>query len=93
MLKLDAVVHRSIPVNNLEEPEKFYREILGVEHLGWLANSVMSCFRHGSHNILLCQHNDPIIRTVERDGHLHHAFDVSPEMFTKACKLSSTNSA
>jgi hypothetical protein len=24
MLKLDAVVHWSIPVNNLEEAEKFY---------------------------------------------------------------------
>ena len=27
MLKLDAVVHWSIPVNNLEEAENFYGEI------------------------------------------------------------------
>jgi catechol 2,3-dioxygenase-like lactoylglutathione lyase family enzyme len=27
------------------------------------------------------------MRTVEQDGRLHHAFDVSPEMFDKACKL------
>ena len=31
MLKLDAVVHWSIPVNNLEDSEKFYGEILGLE--------------------------------------------------------------
>lgn len=44
LLKLDAVVHWSIPVNDLEEAEKFYGEILGLEHVGRLANSPMSCF-------------------------------------------------
>ncbi|TMA55285.1 MAG: VOC family protein [Deltaproteobacteria bacterium] len=87
MLKLDAVVHWSIPVNNLEEAEKFYGEILGLEHVGRLANSPQSCFRIGGHNIILCQRKDPIVRTVEQDGRLHHAFDVSPEMFNQACKL------
>jgi catechol 2,3-dioxygenase-like lactoylglutathione lyase family enzyme len=41
MLKLDAVVHWSIPVNNLEESEKFYGEILGLEHVGRLAADVV----------------------------------------------------
>ena len=86
-LKLDAVVHWSIPVNDLDAAEKFYGEILGLEHVGRLANSPMSCFKLGNHNILLCQRNDPIERTVEQDGRLHHAFDVSPEMFEYACKL------
>ena len=86
-LKLDRVVHWTIPVNNLEESEKFYGEILGLEHVGRLANSAMSCFKLGNHNILLCKRNDPIVRTVEQDGRLHHAFDVSPQMFNKACKL------
>ena len=31
MLQLDAVVHWSIPVNDLEEPEKFYGEIQSDE--------------------------------------------------------------
>ena len=86
-LKLDAVVHWSIPVNDLAAAEKFYGEILGLEHVGRLANTPMSCFKLGNHNILLCQRNDPINRTIEQDGRLHHAFDVSPEMFDKACKL------
>ena len=38
-LKLDAVVHWSIPVNDLEAAEKFYGEILGLEHVGRLANT------------------------------------------------------
>ena len=86
-LKLDAVVHWSIPVNNLEESEKFYGEILGLEHVGRLANTPQSCFKLGPHNIILCQRKEPIHRTIEQDGRLHHAFDVSPEMFNKACKL------
>ena len=87
MLKLDAVVHWSIPVNNLEEAEKFYGDILGLEYVGRLANSPVSCFKLGTHNILLCRRKEPLIRTIEQDGRLHHAFDVSPEMFNRACKL------
>jgi extradiol dioxygenase family protein len=86
-LKLDAVVHWSIPVNNLEEAEHFYGEILGLEHAGRLATSRQSCYKLGSHNIIICERNDPICRTIQQDGRLHHAFDVSPEMFVKACKL------
>ena len=65
-LKLDAVVHWSIPVNDLEAAEKFYGEILGLEHVGRLANTPMSCFKLGNHNILLCQRKDPINRTLNR---------------------------
>ena len=43
MLKLDAVVHWPIPVNDLAAAEKFYGDILGLEHVGRLANSPMSC--------------------------------------------------
>ena len=38
-------------------------------------------------NIILCQRKEPLIRTVEQDGRLHHAFDVGTEMFNEACKL------
>lgn len=86
-LKLDAVVHWSIPVNNLEEAEHFYGEILGLEYLGRLATSRQCCYKLGPHNIILCERKDPIYRTIQQDGRLHHAFDVSPEMFVEACKL------
>jgi len=86
-LKLNAVVHWSIPVNNLEAAENFYGEILGLEHVGRLATSRQSCFQLGTHNIILCERKEPLQRTIEQDGRLHHAFDVSPEMFVTACKL------
>ncbi len=73
MLKLDAVVHWSIPVNNLEEAENFYGEILGLEYVGRLASSPQSCFRIGNHNIILCRRKEPLTRTIEQDGRLHHA--------------------
>lgn len=86
-LKVEGVVHWSIPVNNLEESEKFYGETLGLEFKGRLGNSNMSCFKAGSHSILLCARKEPIVRTPQQDNRLHHAFHVSPEMFEKGCKL------
>jgi len=32
MLKVHNVTHWSIPVNNLEEAEHFYRDVLGLEY-------------------------------------------------------------
>jgi catechol 2,3-dioxygenase-like lactoylglutathione lyase family enzyme len=86
-LKVDGVVHWSIPVNDLEESEKFYGDLLGLESKGRLGNSKMACFKAGDHSILLCARKEPIVRTPEQDNRLHHAFHVSPEMFEKGCKL------
>ncbi len=87
LLKLDGVTHWSIPVNDLEEAEKFYQEVLGLEYRGRLGNSAMSCFTVGGHSILLCQRKEPVVRTPQQDNRLHHAFEVSPEMFERACRL------
>ncbi|MDP6560321.1 MAG: VOC family protein [Candidatus Binatia bacterium] len=86
-LKVKAVTHWSIPVNDLEEAEKFYGEVLGLEHKGRLANSTMSCFTVGGHSILLCRRKEPLVRTPEQDSRLHHAFEVTPEEFEKGYKL------
>jgi catechol 2,3-dioxygenase-like lactoylglutathione lyase family enzyme len=88
MLKLDAMVHWSIPANNLEDSEKFYGEILGLEHVGRLATSRMSCFTLGGHNIILCERKEPIVRTVQQDGRLHHAFDIPRRCSTRPAKSS-----
>ena len=62
-LKVQGVVHWSIPVNNLDESEKFYGDILGREPKGRLGNSNMSCFKAGDHNILLCERKESLTRT------------------------------
>ena len=87
MLKLDNVTHWSIPVNNLEESERFYRDVLGLEYKGRLGNSNMACVTVADHSILLCQRQEPLVRTPEQDNRLHHSFTVSPEVFDRACKL------
>lgn len=86
-LKVEGVVHWSIPVNDLEESEKFYGELLGLEAKGRLGGAKMSCFKAGDHNILLCARKEPVVRTPEQDNRLHHAFTVSPEMWVKGCKV------
>ncbi|HXH11208.1 MAG TPA: VOC family protein [Alphaproteobacteria bacterium] len=87
LLKLDGVTHWSIPVNDLEEAEKFYRDVLGLEYQGRLGNTKMACFTIAGHSILLCQRQEPLLRAPEQDGRVHHSFTVSPEVFDEACKL------
>ena len=87
LLKVDGVAHWSIPVNDLAESEKFYGDLLGLESKGRLGNSNMSCFAVGGHSILLCQRKEALTRTPQQDNRMHHAFDVSPQMFERACKL------
>jgi catechol 2,3-dioxygenase-like lactoylglutathione lyase family enzyme len=86
-LKIDNVTHWSIPVNNLEESEQFYQDILGLDYQGRLGNSNMACFTVAEHSILLCQRKEPVVRTPEQDNRLHHSFTVSPEVFEKGCQL------
>ena len=86
VLKIEGVTHWSIPVNNLEESEKFYGDLLGLTHKGRLGNSVMSCFNVGDHNILLCER----VQAAEAppgDARVHHSFTVSPETLVQACKV------
>ena len=86
-LKIEGVTHWSIPVNSIEESEKFYGELLGLRHLGRLGNSVMSCFNVGDHNILLCERERPVSGPDEVEQRVHHSFTVSPESFVEACKI------
>ena len=86
-LKIEGVTHWSIPVNNLEEAEEFYGELLGLAPVGRLGNNVMSCFNVGDHNILLCQRSSPTDASQRDDGGAHHSFTVSPETFELACRV------
>jgi catechol 2,3-dioxygenase-like lactoylglutathione lyase family enzyme len=87
MLKIDGVTHWSIPVNDLEESERFYRDLLGLEYRGRLGNSHMACFHVGGHDILLCERNEKLYRTPQQDNRLHHSFTLSPEEWEKAVRL------
>ena len=60
VLKIEGVTHWSIPVNDLNEAEAFYGELLGLTPKGRLGNNIMSCFNVGDHNILLCERSGPV---------------------------------
>ena len=87
ILKIEGVTHWSIPVNNLNEAEDFYGELLGLTAMGRLGNNVMSCFNVGDHNILLCERPTPVDAPLKEDEGVHHSFTVTPETFNQACKV------
>jgi catechol 2,3-dioxygenase-like lactoylglutathione lyase family enzyme len=87
LLKIEGVTHWSIPVNDLEESEKFYGDLLGLKHLGRLGNSGMSCFNVGDNNILLCQRSENVDKSFVEEPNVHHSFTVSPETLVQACKV------
>ena len=87
LLKIEGVTHWSIPVNNLNESEKFYGDLLGLKHLGRLGNSGMSCFNVGDHNILLCERGPTVDKSHAEEQNVHHSFTVTPETLVQACKI------
>jgi catechol 2,3-dioxygenase-like lactoylglutathione lyase family enzyme len=87
VLKIEGITHWSIPVNNLEDSEKFYGDLLGLKPMGRLGNSGMSCFSVGDQNILLCERGQAVDKSFEEDPRVHHSFTVSPETLVQACKV------
>lgn len=87
MLHITGVTHWSIPVNDLEEGERFYRDVLGLEYRGRLGNSGMACLRAGDHEILLCERAEPLHRdAVTQDNRLHHSFTVAPDEWERGAR-------
>lgn len=84
--QISGITHWSIGVNDLEESEKFYRDLLGLEFKGRLAGGDMSCFAVGGQPFLLCQRKEPLHRSQEQDHPLHWAFTLEPEEWEKAAK-------
>ena len=68
ILNVEGVTHWSIPVNDLEEAEEFYGELLGLAPVGRLGNNIMSCFNVGDHNILLCERPNPVDGPLKEDA-------------------------
>ncbi len=84
LLSIEGVTHWSIPVNDLDESENFYGELLGLKSEGRLGNNSMSCFSTAGNNILLCAQKTPVDGTPPG---VHHSFTVTPEVLDLACKI------
>ena len=53
MFKIAGLTHWAIAVDNLDEADAFYRDVLGLEFRGRLSGSDMSAFRVGDVDFLL----------------------------------------
>jgi catechol 2,3-dioxygenase-like lactoylglutathione lyase family enzyme len=87
MVTITGVTHWSIGVRDLEESERFYKDLLGLEYLGRLGNSRMACFKVGNHNILLCETASAKPSAADEPGRVHHAFETSSDDWTAAVRL------
>ena len=67
LLHVEGVTHWSIPVNNLEEAEAFYGDLLGLTPVGRLGTARMACFTAGAHHILLCERAATVDHTFVED--------------------------
>ncbi len=86
MIKVLGVTHWAIPVNNLEESEHFYHDVLGLEKKGSMGDR-MACFAVGENIILLCERGEPVLGRAAVDAPMHHAFTIAPASFEDSCRL------
>ncbi len=84
-IKYEGVTHWALPANDLEESERFYRDVLGMDHRGRLPGGAMSCFVAGDATFLLCQRETP--QPGEEDTRVHHSFIVSPDTWEDGCRI------
>jgi hypothetical protein len=74
MPNITGITHWALRVNNLEESERFYTDVVGLEPRGRL-NDKMSCFTVCGLDILLCEQPEaaPAIQPLA-----HHSFTFTP---------------
>ncbi len=60
---------------------------MGLEHVGRLGNSRMTCYKVAEHSILLCERKNPVDVAKQSEEQVHHSFTVSHETLAQACKL------
>lgn len=83
MLKLEGLVHFTIPVKDLDRAEAFYTGILGLERLR--RNSMMVFMRAPDGNHFVLTHSENPVDPNPGDRHeIHTAFRVSAEEYDRA---------
>ena len=85
MLKTQGVLHFTIPVKDLDQSEKFYTEILGMEKVR--RNDHMVFMRAGIDNFVLTYSEKPIDPNPDGQHDIHSAFRVTAEEYDRAKKF------
>jgi catechol 2,3-dioxygenase-like lactoylglutathione lyase family enzyme len=81
MIQIEGITHWAIPVNDLDESEVFYRDVLGLEYKGRLPGGRMACVTVGDNRILLCQRTEKLTDETPDQHATHYSFTVNPDSF------------
>jgi catechol 2,3-dioxygenase-like lactoylglutathione lyase family enzyme len=85
MLKIEGVLHFTIPVKDLDRSEKFYTEILGFTKLHRTDRIVF--LKAGDDYFNLTYSDNPIHPNAGNRHEIHSAFVVTPSAYEEALKI------
>ena len=84
MLKVEGVLHFTIPVKDLDRSERFYTDTLGFEKIG--RNDRIVFLRAGEDYINLTYSENPITTNVGDRHEIHSAFRMTPSGYDEALR-------
>src|ERR1043165_1330946 len=84
MLRVEGVLHFTIPVKDLDRSEKFYTGILGFKKIG--RNERIVFLRAGDDYFNLTYSENPITTNVGNRHEIHSAFRMTPQGYDAALK-------
>jgi catechol 2,3-dioxygenase-like lactoylglutathione lyase family enzyme len=85
MLKIDGVLHFTIPVKDLDRSEKFYTGILGLKKIGRTDRIVFMRAGEAYFNLTLSE--NPITLNAAGRHEIHSAFRVTAQAYDEALGL------
>ena len=83
MLKIESVLHFTIPVKDLDRSEKFYSEILGLKRMR-RNNHMVFMQTGGDDYLVLTYSHNPIDPNPGNAHDIHSAFRVTAEEYDRA---------
>jgi len=85
MLKIEGVLHFTIPVKDLDRSEKFYRDVLNFQKINRTDRIVF--MRAGEHYFNLTYSENPITLNAAGRHEIHSAFRMTPQAYDDALKI------
>ena len=85
MLKIEVVLHFTIPVKDLDRSEKFYRDVLNFQKINRTDRIVF--MRAGDHYFNLTYSENPITLNAAGRHEIHSAFRMTPQAYDDALKI------
>jgi catechol 2,3-dioxygenase-like lactoylglutathione lyase family enzyme len=84
MLKIEGVLHFTIPVKDLDRAEKFYRDVLNFQKINRTDRIVF--MRAGPNHFNLTYSENPITLNAVGRHEIHSAFRMTPQAYDAALK-------